>query len=88
LGEKSVLKQIINYLRKAKVFSTICQVYKKIEVTEQTFNRLRKEYDSLKMDQEKGHKNEYEKENTPLKKLIVDLSLDKAILKKVAERKY
>jgi len=31
---------------------------------------------------------EFEKENTPLKKLIVDFSLDKGILKEVAERKY
>jgi hypothetical protein len=31
---------------------------------------------------------EVEKENTRLRKLVADLSLDKAILKKVAEGKY
>ena len=39
------------------------------------------------MDQAKRLK-EVEKENTRLRKLVADLSLDKAILKEVAEGKY
>ena len=67
--------------------STIGQVCKKIGVTEQTYYRWRKEYGSLSMDQAKRLK-EVEKENTRLRKLVADLSLDKAILKEVAEGKY
>ncbi len=84
-------EQIIGYLREAEVLlakdSTIGQVCKKIGVTEQTYYRWRKEYGSLSMDQAKRLK-EVEKENTRLRKLVADLSLDKAILKEVAEGKY
>mgnify|MGYP003965060685 FL=1 len=84
-------EQIISYLREAEVLlvkgSTIGQVCKKIGVTEQTYYRWRKEYGSLSMDQAKRLK-EVEKENTRLRKLVADLSLDKAILKEVAEGKY
>ena len=84
-------EQIIGYLREAEVLqakgSKIGQVCKKIGVTEQTYYRWRKEYGSLSVDQAKRLK-EVEKENTRLRKLVADLSLDKAILKEVAEGKY
>ena len=67
--------------------STIPQICKKIGVAEQTYYRWRKEYGSLSVDQAKRLK-EVEKENTRLRKLVADLSLDKAILKEVAEGKY
>ena len=67
--------------------STIPQICKKIGVTEQTYYRWRKEYGSLSVDQAKRLK-EVDKENTRLRKLVADLSLDKAILKEVAEGKY
>ena len=82
-------EQIIGYLREAEVLqakgSTIGQVCKKIGVTEQTYYRWRKEYGSLSVDQAKRLK-EVEKENTRLRKLVADLSLDKAILKEVLPR--
>ncbi len=67
--------------------STIPQICKKIGVAEQTYYRWRREYGSLSVDQAKRLK-EVEKENTRLRKLVADLSMDKPILKKVAERKY
>jgi len=67
--------------------SAIPEVCKKIGVTEQTYYRWRKEYGSLSVDQAKRLK-EVEKENTRLRKLVADLSLDKAILEEVAEGKY
>jgi|TARA_B100000809_G_C14742870_1_gene389235 transposase-like protein len=84
-------EQIIGYLREAEILqvkgSTIPQICKKIGVAEQTYYRWRKEYGSLSVDQAKRLK-EVEKENTRLRKLVADLSLDKAILKEVAEGKY
>ena len=84
-------EQIIGYLREAEVLlakgSTIGQVCRKIGITEQTYYRWRKEYGSLSVDQAKRLK-EVEKENVRLKKLVADLSLDKAIMKEVAEGKY
>jgi hypothetical protein len=53
----------------------------------QTFYRWRKEYGGLKMDQAKRLK-ELEKENGKLKRLVVELSLDKQILKDIAEGSF
>lgn len=84
-------EQIIGYLREAEILlskgSTIGEVCRKIGITEQTYYRWRRDYGSLSVDQAKRLK-EMEKENARLKKLVADLSLDKAILKEVAEGKY
>jgi transposase-like protein len=84
-------EHIIGYLREAEVLlakeSTISQICKKIGIAEQTYYRWSKEYSSLSVDQAKRLK-EVEKENTRLRRLVSDLSLDKAILKEIAEGKY
>ena len=84
-------EQIIGYLREAEILqakdSTIPQICKKIGVAEQKYYRWRRGYDKFERWQAKRLK-EVEKENTRLRKLVADLSLDKAILKKVAEGKY
>ena len=84
-------EQIIGYLREAEVLlakgSSIPQICKKIGIAEQTYYRWRRDYGSLSVDQAKRLK-EVEKENTRLRKLVADLSLDKAILKEVSEGKY
>ena len=84
-------EQIIGYLREAEIFqgkgSTIPQICNKIEVSEQTYYRWRKEYGSLSVDQAKRLK-EVEKENIRLRRLVADFSLDKAILNEVTEGKY
>ena len=60
---------------------------RQIGVTEQTYYRWRKEYGGMKIDQAKRLK-EVEKENTRLKKLVADLSLDNAILKEVSRGNF
>ena len=84
-------EQIIGYLREAEVLlskgSTVPQICRKIGIAEQTYYRWRKEYGRLSVDQARRLK-EMEKENIRLKKLVADLSLDKVILKEVAEGKY
>jgi transposase-like protein len=66
---------------------TTPQACKEAEITIQTFYRWRKEYGGLKMDQAKRLK-ELEKENGKLKRLVADLSLDKQILKDIAEGNF
>jgi transposase-like protein len=63
------------------------EVCRKLGVTEQTYYRWRKEYGGLSRDQAKRLK-ELEQENTRLKKLVADLSLDKAILKEAAQGNF
>ena len=56
-------------------------------ISEQSYYRWRKEYGGLRLDQAKRLK-ELEKENLKLKRLVAELSLEKQILKDVAERNY
>jgi transposase-like protein len=58
----------------------IAEAGRKIGVTEQTYYRWRREYSGMKVEQARRLK-ELEKENTRLKRLVVDLPLDNAILK-------
>jgi transposase-like protein len=83
-------EQIINKLRQAEVLvsqgDTIAQACKAIEVSEQTYYRWRREYGGMDSNQARKLK-DLEKENTRLKKLVADLSLDNAILKEVLSKK-
>ena len=80
-------EQIINRLREAEVAlgqgSTVAQASRKIGVTEQTYYRWRREYGGMRIEQVKRLK-DMEKENSQLKRLVADLSLDNAILKEAA----
>ena len=80
-------EQIIVKLREAEIFESkgLAQVEaaKKLGIAEQTLIRWRKEYGGLRVDQARRFK-ELEKENIRLKRLVADLSLDKAILKDAA----
>ncbi len=84
-------EQIISKLREAEVTlakgQTTTQVCKKLGITENTYYRWRREYGGLRIDQAKRLK-ELERENGKLKKLVADLSLDKAILKEAAEGNF
>lgn len=80
-------EQIINKLREAEVLlsqgDTIAIVSKKLGVSEYTYYRWRKEYGGLRVDQAQRLK-ELEQENSRLKRLVADISLDNAILKEAA----
>jgi len=84
-------EQIVNLLRQIEV--TIAngkptpQACREAEITQQTYYRWRKEYGGLKLDQAKRLK-ELEKENHKLKRLVAELSLEKQILKDVAEGNF
>jgi transposase-like protein len=80
-------EQIIKKLRKAEVLlsqgSTVREAARKIGITEQTYYRWRKEYGGMRIEQVNRLK-ELEKENTRLKRIVADLSLDNDILKEAS----
>ena len=84
-------EQIVTMLRQIEVSiangKNTPQACKEAEITVQTFYRWRKEYGGLKMDQAKRLKG-LEKENGKLKRLVAELSLDKQILKDIAEGNF
>ena len=66
---------------------TVSQVCKQIGVSDPTYYRWRKAYGGMKVDQARRLK-ELEAENARLKRAVADLTVDKLILKEVAEGKY
>ena len=84
-------EQIINKLREAEVLlsqgNTIGVVSKKIGVSDFTYYRWRKEYGGMRIEQAKRLK-ELEIENSRLKKLVADLSIDNSILKEAARGNF
>ena len=79
-------EQIIRKLREADVLlsqnRSAEEIARQLEISKQTYYRWRKEYGGLNMTQAKKLK-ELERENTRLKTLVADLSLDNAIIKEI-----
>jgi transposase-like protein len=84
-------EEIIHKLREADVLlgqgKTIAEACKQLAITDQTYYRWRKSYGGLKVDQAKRLR-ELEAENARLKRAVAELTVDKLILKEVAEGKY
>jgi putative transposase len=84
-------EQIVTLLRQIEVElangKSTPQACKEAEIPVQSYYRWRKEYGGLKLDQAKRLK-ELEKENTKLKRLVAELSLEKQILKDVASGNF
>jgi transposase-like protein len=66
---------------------TVGVICRGLGVSEQSYYRWRREYGGLRVDQAKRLK-ELEKENTRLRRAVSDLTLDKLILKEVAEGNF
>jgi len=84
-------EQIVKLLRDADARiaggRTVEQVCRDLGISDATYYTWRKNYGRMKVDQLKRLK-ELEKENAQLKKLVADLSLDKAILKEALSGNY
>lgn len=87
-GKKHTAEQIVSLLRQIEVGlangKTTPMACRENGITEQTYYRWRKEYGGLKLDQARRLK-ELERENSRLKRVVAELSLDKQILKDIAE---
>jgi len=84
-------EQIIKKLREAEVLfsngESVEQVCRQLEISDVTYYRWRKEYSGMKVEQAKRLK-KLEQENSQLKKLVADLSLDNSILKEAARGNF
>ena len=89
--KKYTAEAIIRNLREAEIHlskgETIGQVSRKLGITEQTYYRWRKQYGGMQVEQARRLK-ELEQENSRLKKLVADLSLDNSILKEVSKGNF
>jgi transposase-like protein len=66
---------------------TVAETCRQLGVTDKTYFRWRKSHGGLRIDQAKRMR-ELESENARLKKAVADLTIDKIILKEVAEGKF
>jgi putative transposase len=84
-------EQIVTMLREADAKtshgSTVEQVCRELGISDATYYSWRKKYGRMKVGELKRLK-ELQKENAQLKKLVADLSLDKAILQEALSGNY
>jgi transposase-like protein len=88
MAKKLSPEQVIAKLRQIEVLvgqgRPVALACKEAGVVEQSYYRWRKEYGALGPEQAKRLR-ELERENARLKRLVADLSLEKQVLKDVAE---
>lgn len=80
-------EQIVAILKQAEMGLAVSDLIRQIGISEQTFYRWKKLYGGLQSEQARELKQLVD-ENTRLKKLVAELSLDKAVLQDVLSKKF
>ena len=81
------MEQIVAVLKQAEVGVPVAELIRKVGVSEQTFYRWKKQYVGLESDQVREMKH-LQDENSRLKQLVAELSLDKTMLQDVLRKKW
>jgi putative transposase len=81
------VEQIVAVLKQADVGVPVVEVCRQVGITEQTFYRWKRHFVGLEIDQVRQLK-QLQEENGKLKKLVAELSLDKAMLQDVLSKKF
>jgi putative transposase len=81
------VEQIVVILKQAEQGMAVGELIRKVGISEQTFYRWKKEYSGLEVDQVRQLK-QLQDENSRLKKIVADLTLDKAMLQDVLSKKF
>ncbi|WP_420796221.1 IS3 family transposase [Burkholderia gladioli] len=79
------IEQIVAVLKQAELGMPVADLIRQVGISEQTFYRWKKQYAGMQSDQVRELK-QLQDENARLKKLVAELSLDKAILQDVASK--
>jgi len=81
------VEQIVGVLKQAEVGVPVAELIRKVGISEQTFYRWKKQYVGLESDQVREMK-QLQDENSRLKQLVAELSLDKTMLQDVLRKKW
>lgn len=81
------VEQIVAVLKQAELGIAVADLIRQIGISEATFYKWKKQYAGLESDQVREYKQMAE-ENGRLKKLVAELSLDKAVLQDVLSKKF
>jgi putative transposase len=79
-------EQIAHALREAEAGTPVKEVIRRLGISEQTFYRWKRKFEGMGV-AELRRLRLLEEENSKLKRLVADLSLDKRILQDVIEKK-
>lgn len=80
-------EQIAYALRQAELGVTVAEVYRKMGISEATFYRWKQIYGGMGQFELRKMR-QLEEENHKLRRLVADLSLDKAMLQEVLAKKF
>jgi len=80
-------EQIVAILKQAELGIPVAELIRQVGVSEQTFYRWKKKYSGLEVDQVRELK-QIREENARLKRIVADLTLDKAMLQDVLSKKF
>ena len=81
------VEQIVSVLKQAELGLPVADLVRQFGISEQTFYRWKKQYAGLQSEQVREFKQVTE-ENARLKRLVAELSLDKAVLQDVLAKKF
>lgn len=79
--------QIVFAIKQVETGTPLSEVSRKMGISEATYYNWKKKYGGLGVSELRRLKN-LEEENSQLKKLVADLSLDKQILQDVLKKKF
>lgn len=86
-GKRYSVEQTIAAIKQHELGMSISEVCRKLGIAEQTFYRWKKQYGGLEPDEARELK-QLRDENAKLKKLVADLSLDRAMLQDITGKKW
>jgi putative transposase len=85
--ERFAVEQIVAALKQVELGMPIADLTRRLGISEVTYCRWKKQYAGMESDQVRELK-QLQDENQRLKKLVADLSLDKAILQDINSKKW
>ena len=80
------VEQIVGVLKQAELGVPVAELIRQVGITEQRLYRWKKQYKGLETDQVRQFK-QLQEENSRLKRLVAELSLDKTMLQDVLAKK-
>ena len=81
------VEQIVAVLKQAELGMPVADIVRQVGISEQTYYRWKKQYAGMESDQVRELK-QLQDENARLKKLVAELSLDKAMLQDINSKKW
>jgi putative transposase len=81
------VEQIVTIVKQAEMGMPVAELIRRVGISEQTFYRWKKQFTGLEVDQVRQLK-QLQDENGRLKKLVVELTLDRAMLQDVLRKNW